>query len=690
MEIAQQKLAWMLAMLALLIIVYKLDLRRTDIGKSAINKVKAGLFLNLAGVMGGIILRIGLSSGSFAHSVIFLVETIGGYVLGWTLVIWGLLHGLGSFFDSNGKLKLDLTVRQLSNKLSTSLLNGSGPLRIIEELNGELLRVISADAVTLHRVDENGQLRLSYSAGMSPASRNLIRMPGSAGNIYWACMTSGRPAIADNMFEIRLGKRLELSKGPASSALCLPTAFSGKTYGLVTVYRTGGPAFRDADCELLRIVGQGLGQALWVEYSGDAGRIETRYREIMSLAKRYFIAEKSLASALIKTAKLIHGHTPFEKIRLNVNGNGRPHYLDFKLSTGGVVSIGSGYFSKEDCPSFHSGAGPREGFNKITDSASYNALENEYRFAVNDGDKVMAELTIKVSSATADSKSLTMLGSALCREIAEFLRRETHDAMREGTRQRLGAIRFLLEKTQSGGGLPHFLENIASAVVGLMPATICRIFLVDGKQRLLRLAAMSQARDLEWPDSGATDLQLDSIDFCQQAFDSGVLVKFGSHLEDSKQSVESYSEMLPPGIRRGVCLPLTMVERVVGLIVIGEARQEDRSETEPEDEIFISTLARLISIFLTVYHGRPVQWPATGQTGKLTLRKRELQSDPAKENLSLSDRSRINGPLAGILASCEYLQTRSHGDISDVARFIDIIQRNATKIHSLTSETKKI
>lgn len=690
MEIAQQKLAWMLAIAALLILVYKLDLHRSGIGKSAINKVKAGLILNLAGVAGGIVLRIWLTSGSFAHSVLFLVETMGGYVLGWTLVIWGLVQGLGSFFDSNGKLKLDLSVGQLSNKLSSSLLNGSGPLRIIEELAGELLGVISADALTLHRVDENGQLRLSYSVGLSPTSRNLVRMPEGTGNIYRACVTSGRPTITDNMFEITLGKRLELSKGPARSALCFPTAFSGKTYGLVTVYRRGGRVFHDNDCELLKIIGHGLGLALWRQHSGDAERVETRYKEIMSLARRYFVVEKSLVSALIKTAKLIQGHTRFEKIRLDVNGNGRPHYLDFNLSTGGVVSIGSGYFAKESYLSVHSAAGRRGEFKKISENVSYNALENEYRFPVVDGHGLMAELNIKVASAAGDSKSLAILGLALGREIAEFIRREKLAALRDGISQRLGAIWFLLEEAQSGGSLGHFLENVASAVVGLMPATICRIFLVDGKQAVLRSVAMAQARDLRWPDSGAADLQLKSVDFCQKALVSRAMVRIDSYLEDSERSAQAYSRMLPPGLRRGLCLPLTVAERVVGFIVIGDDRQEARSETETEDEVFILTVARLISLFLMIHRRSPVQRPPVDKTGKLTLRKREIRSEPEAESLSLSDRSRINGPLAGILASCEYLQSLPRGNISDVARFIDIIQRNAARIHSLTSETDKI
>jgi transcriptional regulator with GAF, ATPase, and Fis domain len=691
MEIVQQKLAWLLAMAAMLILVYKLDLRRTAISRSAISKVRAGLILNLAGALGGVVLKIGFTSESLPHSVfVVLVETVGGYVLGWTLIIWGLIQGLGSFFDSKGDLKTDLAVGKLSKNLSSSLLIGSGPNRIIEEMAADLLQVLSADAITLHRVDEAGQLRLSYSVGLDPGARNLIRMPEGAGSIYQACLASGRPVIADSPFEIALGKRLELSKGLAWSALCIPTAFSGRPYGLVAVYRMESRVFSNDDCEVLRIAGEGLGMALWRQCSDDARRIETRYREIASLAKRYFYGEESLVSAMIKTAKMIHGHIPFERIRLDIMGNGKPQYLDFNLSTGGIVSIGSGYFSKEDHPEFHFDIGSSSKHGRLSKSGLNNDEENQYRFPVNDGNNRMAVLTIKMASAGHESDSLSMLGSALCREIAGFLRRERLFERTNRTGQRLGAIRLIPEAVGADSGLSRFLDNIASAVVDLMPAAICRIFLVDNKQRLLKSVATAQARDLKWSDTELTDPGLDDIDFCRQTLDSGSMVDFSSHIERAQVSGWDYSRLIPQGVRQGICLPLTAGGRTVGLLLVGDARRFSRSETSTEDTLFASAVAEKISMVLMIHKDRLGQSRTAGGMGKLTLKKKGMQSESSEQNLSLSERSRINGPLAGILASCEYLRSCPPEDASEVGRFIDIIQRNAARIHLLTSETDKV
>jgi len=48
--------------------------------------------------------------------------------------------------------------------------------------------------------------------------------------------------------------------------------------------------------------------------------------------------------------------------------------------------------------------------------------------------------------------------------------------------------------------------------------------------------------------------------------------------------------------------------------------------------------------------------------------------------------SRLNGPLAGILASCEYMRSLDRTRKADIDRFIDVVQRNATKIHDITIE----
>ena len=69
----------------------------------------------------------------------------------------------------------------------------------------------------------------------------------------------------------------------------------------------------------------------------------------------------------------------------------------------------------------------------------------------------------------------------------------------------------------------------------------------------------------------------------------------------------------------------------------------------------------------------------------MTMKRREQSTEHIEDKHSLNIRSRLNGPLAGILASCEYLRGTHPAMEGEVSRFIDIIERNAAKIHGITS-----
>jgi len=102
------------------------------------------------------------------------------------------------------------------------------------------------------------------------------------------------------------------------------------------------------------------------------------------------------------------------------------------------------------------------------------------------------------------------------------------------------------------------------------------------------------------------------------------------------------------------------------------------------EDIFVSNLATAISLVLTWHKDkRRTLGPIEGKK-KLTMQSPRAPKTTIEE-FSPRIRSRINGPLAGILASCEYLK-ESHPDIqNEVSRFLNVIERNAQKIHEITA-----
>ncbi len=128
-----------------------------------------------------------------------------------------------------------------------------------------------------------------------------------------------------------------------------------------------------------------------------------------------------------------------------------------------------------------------------------------------------------------------------------------------------------------------------------------------------------------------------------------------------------------------------MGQRVVGLLTVGESRRKERSSLEGGPSMFVLSVAGLVSMALTLHRERWMTKNTTEGSRKLTLRQSHALQDSVRSSKSLSVKSRLNGPLAGIMASCEYLKSCLPEDISEVDRFIDIIQRNAKKIHNITA-----
>jgi hypothetical protein len=68
----------------------------------------------------------------------------------------------------------------------------------------------------------------------------------------------------------------------------------------------------------------------------------------------------------------------------------------------------------------------------------------------------------------------------------------------------------------------------------------------------------------------------------------------------------------------------------------------------------------------------------------LTIIQKEPQKTP--DEITPKLRTRINGPLAGIMASCEYLHQSQPGIDGEVSHYLDVIERNAARLHEITAE----
>ncbi len=686
MDIIQQKLIWLMAGGAALVLLFRLDLRRAGIRITALNRLKAGFMLILVGAVVGITYRVGFSTGSFSESgIAFYLETLLGYVLGWVLIIWGTIQWARDFFDHRGNLLTTTSGRWIKGKVSSSLINSQGPNQLLDGVAEDLLSVLSCQAISLHRVWEDNRLHLVLERGLTSASASIIENVMGEDNLYCASKMSAQAMIIDGNHELIAGAKLESLSGPVESAICVPVGSGGETLAIFTAYRTGEKDFDSDDLSLIKTVCDGLSVALKRDIAEENYRLETRYKEMLLVAAKPFDNGESLISALVKSAKLIHSYVPFKQIGLYIHGNGKPHSLDFNLPTGGVVTVKTGYFPESEYPGFRLGASNTGEYRNISKDVLIHDNQKEYLFPICNGKYPLAHMKIELSAPARRSSYLPLLGAALKQKISEYLENERAVKLENQSGQWLGALQYYQEKAISSKDFSKLLGELASLVADLTPSTFCRIMLIDQDRRIFKTAAQAQARDLRLSSKDAPAIFLADVPLHGRALFEGESIRFGQGDSKIEISPEEHKRLLPPGIKHGLIIPLNMGEKVVGLMTIGESRREERSSLERGPSMFVLSVAGLISMALTMQREKWITRNTREGSRKLTLRQNRASQVSAPSSMSLSIKSRINGPLAGILASCEYLKSCPSEDNFDVDRFIDIIQRNAKKIHNITT-----
>ena len=692
MDVIQQKLIWLLGSGAILILLFKLNLRRAVADKSVLTRLRIGFALMFSGALMGIISKVGMSTGSLSQpGPVLFIESIGGYVLGWTFIIAAGIRWTRGYFDQKGKPLATINARAISEKVAASLIKGHRPGQLLDSIALELMDILNCQAITLHKFEEESGLQLTYENGLAAGHKDMVNAPVDRKHMFWKASRTGQAVISDKDMVFGDGSRLSSESGPLKTAISVPVIFENNTMGVLTVYSVDLRAFGDDDLKMLEIVTDSLGIVLENEISEKKYNMVSRYREMLIMAARPFENGESLISALIKSAKLIHGYIPFRRITLFVHGDGEPYESDFTLSTGGVVSVKSGYFPKLKFSELYLKSGDTNGWGVSARGITISSDQKTYLFDVSGGGRLLANLKIDLGEPTGKSSYMPLLGAALCQRITERLEAEQIDRIKEKTGQWLGALEYFQAKGLLAENLQTYLKELASLVVDLTPVTFSRIIFVDNKRENFRTVALAQSRALKWPEMNTSNVSLPKTSLHRKVLEANYVARYGENIDmESTLGVEELRTLIPEGTKHGLIIPLYMGKKTVGMLTVGESREFARQTLKGETESFINSIAALISMVLTWHKDKRSLADQSEGKKSLKLMKKEKALKSPQELFSPSLRTRLNGPLAGILASCEYLRSQDDAyDHSEIDRYLEIIQKNATKIHNMTLNSGK-
>ncbi|MEE9555143.1 MAG: GAF domain-containing protein [candidate division Zixibacteria bacterium] len=691
MDIIQQKLIWFLGSGASLILLFKLNLGRAGLSRAVLTKFRLGLGFIFIGSILGIVLKIGLVTGSFSHSwQAYFAETVIGYVFGWSMIIIGAMGWVGAYFDKKGRPLATINERAIAEKVSASLIKGHRANQLLDSVISEINDIFHCQAVSLHKIEDDGGLRLAFESGLAPGSKELINSPIDDQHMFWTAKETGHAVISDKDLVFGDGARLHSESGPLKLAVSIPVKFENDILGILTLFRGQNLVFEVDDINLIEIVCDGLGIALDNDISERKYNLVSRYREMLIMAARPFENGEALVSALIKSAKLVHGYIPFKAITLYIHGDDRPYESDFNLSTGGLVAIKSGYFLESTYPELYESDSFSDEPGIRMKGISVSSDQRNYLFTIKGGNTLLAHLSLELSEPAAKSSYIPLLGAALGQRIAERLEADKVEKIKEKTEQWLGALEYYQSKGLTAGNLSVFLKELASLVVDLTPVTFCRIMFADPNREHLKTIGLAQVRELAWQDFDTSRISLPKTSLHYKALSENESTRFiTDNGNEETLTADEIENLLPEGTKHGLIVPIHMGGKPVGLLTVGESRNSERASLRSGTELFVYSIARLVSMVLTWQQEKRILKETREGRRSLMLRKKEAAGKSSDYTIMPSFKTRLNGPLASILASCEYLQSQGHDEDTDVNRYLKIIQRNATKIHNIASGMAK-
>jgi len=598
LEIIQQKLIWFLGSSAALILLFKLQLGRVGMKKDALRRIKIGVAILMSGSILGITVKAMFPDSGFALSgYAFYIETVPGYTVGWAFIIWGLVSWARSYFDLRGKPLTTAGSRIISDVVLNSLLKGNAAKMLFNSLAKDIFSILDCHALTFHRCVEKGRLKLAFHQGLTDSSARLLEFPRGERSVFLVSARSRQAVISDRRYVLHEFSYPETPKGAITGSISLPVIYNGQLLGVLSAYRVKKNPFRGDDLRVLEPAASGIGASLQKEDSEREHHQDSRYRELLSVAVKSLGSGEPMVSSLIKSAKLIYNYLPFKWVRLYVVGNDTPRSYDFDLPTGGMVKVVEGWLDRKTFPQLFN-RDPSTGLN-IGSDGNTNDNNTTYIFPIGKAVSPDGYIEFELSSPVSISSYLPLLGNIMTNRFSNYLQNDRFQGRIDTFDSWLGALQYFHETAVGTENVSSLLKEIASSTVELTPASFCRITIADSARKYLTGAAMAQVRELKWRADTGTRISLEKMEFHKTAIQKGAVVKFNQKDQSCRLSGEEAVKTLPSEVKCGAILPLTLGQKIVGLLTVGDCRKAERVFADSDPMHFLNSLAGTISMILT-------------------------------------------------------------------------------------------
>ncbi len=698
MLLAQQKLILVLALLAAILAFRKLKAGALAYRPRAVLLMGMGAGLLLFGALVGLFGSIGVLGIGYQKSwLIFLLESVVGYLGGGAALIWGMALWLPYVFSISIRLDKKAKSLKLHEFISKASVHGDASPATFGRIITEVIDLLGFQAASLHMMNTANKIELYSSVGLAEKTRKALAYAESG--MIATVFKKGEIFQLDREGGLDDGIVYETTAGPVVEIISLPIDFGTRRIGVLTFFTNHPRVFSQEEIRTIEVVAANLGITFYRDGLMRSMVSLTSLRDFMAVILKSSRADDNFNTQAIRLARLLKSFVRFETLSIFLEGNGPIQQLDFNLQSGGRLIIEKGYFEADRylpvrwvMAARRSLMLPRDAellrstSKDIPRGSSYYApitISGETLGAV--AISLKGEHTFGINDSLAIEAVVAVLSGIILKEKLNTLSAETFD--------KIGAVKYSLETIAKGKSDLNPLKELARIIAEKTPATFARIMMLDKAHDRLVTAALYQRRHLEWDEKSIAALPLSGLEAHDRVMKSGRPLLVSDWDKSMKISAVEKRLLLPSGINQCLILPLTVDDRVIGVITIGENRKAARDSLGQQELVYASLLTTAISLYL---------WKLES-AGREKARMAAPESVPTLNRLGDSGGnvleawrefpSRINGALAGIMASCEYIRNREKIEKEELDRFLDMIAKSARKIHKVSdqySEAKRI
>jgi len=690
MILVHQKLIMLTAMIAIFLAFYKLKAGFFLQRSRALKIMAFGCGLLIFGVLVGLIGSMGVLGPGYSKSLVyFALESVMGYIFGWTLIIWGLAKWLPYLFSVSNRLQKKNKSLKLYESISKVSTYGNASPSTFTKIAESVLENYGFQAASFHIMNRANQLSLFASIGLSKKSQSLLEVVKDS--LYDRVYKSGEVFQADDSIRLHRDIIIETAHGPVVDALALPVDFGTKRIGVMAVYTDHPRVFSQEELGVLEAICNNLGLTFYKDGLQRSINTHRAFKDFIAVILKTARSEGDLNTRVIRLAKLLEHYMKYESVNLHIWSNGSPQILDFNLATGRKVIIEKGFLNGIRYEPIKWVMDNKRGM-ILPDDIAY--IKSDYKSAQNKrtlytpviiNGRTMAVLNITVNASYHFNQNDMIAADAIASVISGTILEELNKSVADDSFDRIGAIKYSIETTLNEESANSIYRELARILVEKTPSTFCRVMMLNEQRDRFQTAAIYQRRELLWDERTITGLPLSELYSHRKAIATGkplIISDMDSNLKISELETRL---LMPEGISQCMIVPIIIDGNSVGVVTIGESRKAERDQFGERQMVFALLLTNLVSVAF----GRQrqvAQNKKLADSNRLAIQKISNYENRA-DTFKMVDgfNSQINGPLAGILASCEYVMSKQDITGEEVGRYVNIINRNAVKIHKLTN-----